>query len=207
MSEKEPTLATSSIMEQLQAMFTQMRDSINNNNINNKNNNINDINNTMNHNNDSLQAEINNNNNKFDYKFDIMQALNEAGHMKLLDLIDHRSRRSTRASTRATLRAVSLKSLVAQVSAKLESGVQEPPVIETPRINSFGPDLSLTQVFRDKDAADNFAEANAMHLKSQIEITLTRIETPTMRLIVLTTLSRPSPSQGQLLNVRRSWMP
>jgi hypothetical protein len=35
-------------------------------------------------------------------------------------------------------------------------------VSETPLPSVFGPDLSLTQVFRDKDAADNFAEANTM---------------------------------------------
>ena len=97
-------------------------------------------------NNESLRAEINNN-----------QALNTAARMEMFELIDQRSRKSTRAPTRTTSRAVSPKTLVAQVSAKLESGVQE-----TPRVNSFGPDLSLTQVFRDKEAADSFAEENAM---------------------------------------------
>jgi len=135
MSEEEPTMATPSIMEVMQAMFNNLT---NNMNINN-----------------SLRAEINN-------KIDEMQSLNAAARIEMFELVDQRSRRSTRASTKTTSRAVSPKSLVAQVSAKLESGVQEPPVVETPRINSFGPDLSLTQVFRDKDAADHFAEENAM---------------------------------------------
>ena len=112
----------------------------------------------MNINNDSLRAEINNNNSKIDG----MQALNAAARIKMLELIDQRSRRSTRAFSRNNSRAVSPKSFVAQVSTKLESGVQEPPVVETPRFNNFGPDLSLTQVFRDKDAADYFAEENAV---------------------------------------------
>ena len=131
MSEEESTIATPSMMEVMQAMF-------------------NNLNNNINNNNNSLRAEINNNNSKIDSKIDEMQALNAAARIEMFELIDQRSRRSTRASTRATSRAVSPKSLVAQVSAKLESGVQEPPVVETPRINSFGPDLTLTQVFRER---------------------------------------------------------
>jgi hypothetical protein len=114
------------------------------------------------HNSDSLRAEINNNNSNFDNKFDNMQALNDAARMEMLELIDQRSRRSTRASSRTTSRAVSPKTLIAQVSAKLEPRIQEPPVTETPRVNSFGADLTITQVFRDKDAADNFEEENNM---------------------------------------------
>jgi uncharacterized protein YoxC len=164
MSEEELTMTTPSMMEQMQAMFTQMRDSINNNNntINNLTNNINDINNTMIHNNDSLRADINNNNSKFDNKIDTMQALNDAARMEMLELMDQRSRKSTRASTRATSRAISPNSLVAQVSAKLEPRTKAPMVSETPQASSFGPDLTLTQVFRDKDAADNFEEENNM---------------------------------------------
>lgn len=49
-----------------------------------------------------------------------------------------------------------------QVSAKQKTGAQKPLVIKTPRVNSFGPELSLTQVFWHKDAADRFAEENAI---------------------------------------------
>ena len=136
-------MATPSIMEVMQAMF-------------------NNLNNTITNSNDSLRAEINNNNDSLRAEINNNQALNTAARMEMFELIDQRSRKSTRAPTRATSRAVSPKTLVAQVSAKLESGVQETPVQETPRINSFGPDLSLTQVFRDKEAADSFAEENAM---------------------------------------------
>ena len=96
-------MATPSMMEVMQAM-------------------LNNLNNNINNNNDSLRAEININNSKIDD----MQELSAAARIEMLELIDQRSRRSTRASTRATSRAVSPKSLVAQVSAKLESGVQEP---------------------------------------------------------------------------------
>ena len=164
MSEEESTRATPSMMEVMQAMLNNL-----NNNINDINNNINNNNDSLraeiNNNNDSLRAEINYNNSKFNCKINDMQALSVAARIEMLELIDtfdQRSRRSTRASSRNDSRAVSPKSFVAQVSTKLESGVQEPPVVETPRFNNFGPDLSLTQVFRDKDAADHFAEENAM---------------------------------------------
>ena len=132
-------MATPSMMEVMQAM-------------------LNNLNNNINNNNDSLRAEININSSKIDD----MQELSAAARIEMLELIDQRSRRSTRASSRNNSRAVSPKSFVAQVSTKLESGEQRPPVVETPRFNNFGPDLSLTQVFRDKDAADYFAEENAM---------------------------------------------
>ncbi len=63
---------------------------------NNLNNTITEINTTMINNNESLRAEM-------------------------FELIDQRSRKSTRVPTRTTSRAVSPKTLVAQVSAKLES--------------------------------------------------------------------------------------
>ena len=99
-------MATPSIMEVMQAMF------------NNLNNIINDINNTMNIHNDSLRAEINNNNSKTDSKIDDMQALNAAARIEMLELIDQRSRRSTRASSRNNSSTVSPKSFVAQVNSQ-----------------------------------------------------------------------------------------
>ena len=35
-------------------------------------------------------------------------------------------------------------------------------IAETPRASYFGPDQTLTQVFRDAEAAENFAEDNMM---------------------------------------------
>jgi len=81
-------MATPSIMEVMQAMF-------------------NNLTNNMNINNNSLRAEINN-------KIDEMQSLNAAARIEMFELVDQRSRRSTRASTKTTSRAVSPKSLLAQ---------------------------------------------------------------------------------------------
>lgn len=66
-----------------------------------------------------LRAEINSN--------------NETTRLELLERIDQRSRLSTRTSTRAGSRAVSPKSLVAQVNAKLKSDADTPDVPEIPR--------------------------------------------------------------------------
>jgi len=43
-----------------------------------------------------------------------------------------------------------------------KSGTNIPDIAETPHANSFGPDLTLTQVFRNKDAADRFEEENIL---------------------------------------------
>ena len=67
---------------------------------NSLNNNINDIN-------DSLWAEINNNNSKID---DI-QALHAAARIEMLERIGQRSRKSTRASSRTTSRAADTRQL------------------------------------------------------------------------------------------------
>lgn len=99
-----------------------MSETLNNNinNIhNNLNNNINDLNNNMYNNINDLRPEINSN--------------NETTRLELLERIDQRSRLSTRTSTRAGSRAVSPKSLVAQVNAKLKSDADTPDVPEIPR--------------------------------------------------------------------------
>ena len=174
------TSATATMMTAVQAMFTELRDSMNNNNLIISNN-INDINNTMNNNINDINNSMNNNNNHINKAIETMQVLHEASRAELLERIDQRSRLSTRATTRAGSRAVSPKSLMAGVNAKLKSDADTPDVLEapqgiteanalperqrrpsqveqayvaeTPRVNSFGPDLTLTQVFRDKDAA------------------------------------------------------
>ena len=169
------TSATATMMTAVQAMFTELRDSMVNNNLI-INNNINDINNNMNINLTSLRTEMNSN--------------SEATRAELLERIDQRSRLSTRATTRAGSRAVSPKSLMAGINAKLKSDADTPDmtevpqgitmanalperqarpgpaeqayVTETPRVNYFGPDQTLTQVFRDAEAAEDFAADNQM---------------------------------------------
>ena len=75
MSDEDNTTTAASMMATMQAMFTQMSETLNNNN-NNMNININ-----------GLRAEMNSN--------------NEATRLELLERIDQRSRLSTRTSTRA----------------------------------------------------------------------------------------------------------
>ena len=124
------TDATATMMTAVQAMFMELRDSMINNNIS-INNNINDINNTLNNNiNDinknmtNLRAEINSN--------------SDATRAELLERIDQRSRLSSRLSTRAGSRAVSPKTLMAQLNTKLKSDADTPDVAETPRANRHG---------------------------------------------------------------------
>ena len=105
------TSATATMMTAVQAMFTELRESMNNN--------INDINNNMNNNISSLRAEINSN--------------SDTTRAELLERIDQRSRLSTRATTRAGSRAVSPKSLMAGVNAKLKSDADTPEVAEVPQ--------------------------------------------------------------------------
>ena len=166
------TSATATMMTAVQAMFTELRKSMINNNLTISNN-IND-----------LRAE--------------MTSSSDATRAELLERIDQRSRLSTRATTRAGSRAVSPKSLMAGVSAKLKSDADSPDasdvpqgitmtnalperqvrpspaeqayVAETPRVNGFGPDLTLTQVFRDKDAADRFEEENILRRGRQPKV-------------------------------------
>ena len=214
MSNEDQPVNTASILEMMQAIVGQMRDSVNSN--------INAINSTITNTNDSLRAEMNNNNNNINEKFETMQALNDASRAELLGLIEQRSTRSTRNSTRAPSRAISPTSLVSQVNVKLHSDADEQdkeaqaavqvslnnvrqrvprmplepprpvysgvvytetlPVADSPRVpnvrlrqqapeapinanetpqgNSFGPDLTWTQVLGDKEAADKFAEEN-----------------------------------------------
>jgi hypothetical protein len=212
MSNEDQPVTAASILEMMQAIKGQMRDSVNSS--------INGITTTITNNNDSLRAEMINNNININEKFETMQALNDASRAELLSLIVQRSTRSTRNSTRAPSRAISPTSLVSQVNAKLHSDADEQeaqaaaqaslndvrqrvlrmplepprpvysgvvytepePVADTPRVtnmrlrqqapeapinvnetpqgNSFGPELTWTQVLGDKEAADKFAEDN-----------------------------------------------
>ena len=120
MSNEDQPVTTASILEMMQAMVGQMRDSVSSN--------INDITTTITNNNDSLRAEMNNNNININEKFETMQALNDASRAELLSLIEQRSTCSTRNSTRAPSRAISPTSLVSQVNAKLCSDADEQEV-------------------------------------------------------------------------------
>lgn len=82
--------------------------------------------------------------------------------MVFLDLLDRSSRMSSRSSTKAQSRTSSPTFLVAEVSAKLQPKADDIPVAETLRVKNFGPDLFLTQVFRDMDAADMSEDENRM---------------------------------------------
>lgn len=73
----------------------------------------------------NLRAEINSN--------------SDATRAELLERIDQRSRLSSRSSTRAGSRAVSPKTLMAQLNTKLKSDADTPDVAETPRANSLAP--------------------------------------------------------------------
>ena len=97
-------LVTSATATMMTAMFTELRESMINNNLTISNN-INDLRAEMSSNGDATRAE-------------------------LLERIDQRSRLSTRATTRAGSRAVSPKSLMAGVNAKLKSDADTPDVPE-----------------------------------------------------------------------------
>lgn len=163
MSDQETTPATPSLLEVMQQMLTNMSTTLTNNMNNNNqviNNNINDINNNMTININSLRSEINDNNRAIEN----MQAVHDVSRMELLERIDQRSRMSSRASTRAPTRAASPTQTLQQVAARLQARTDEPPVLQTPRIDNPTPvqldNISLTQVFRDKEAADDFAAEN-----------------------------------------------
>ena len=101
----------------MQVMVGQMRDSVSNN--------INDITTTITNNNDSLRAEMNNNNTNINEQLETIRALNDASRVELLGLIEQRSTRSTRNSTRAPSRAISPTTLVSQVNVKLCSDADD----------------------------------------------------------------------------------
>ena len=81
----------------------------------------------MNNNIYNLRAEINSN--------------SDTTRAELLERIDQRSRLSSRSSTRAKSRAVSPKTLMAQLNTNLKSDADTPDVAETPRANSLAPVL------------------------------------------------------------------
>ena len=99
MSNEDQPVTTASILEMMQAMVGQIRDSVSSN--------LNDINSTITNNHDSLRAEINNNNKHFHEQLETIRVSNDVSRVELLSLIEHRSTRSTRNSTRAPSTLVS----------------------------------------------------------------------------------------------------
>jgi len=135
MSEEEPTMATPSIMEAMQAMF---------NNFNNTITNSNDsLRAEINNNNDSLRAEMINNSESLRAEINNNQALYEARRMELLERIGQRSRKSTRASSRTTSRAVGTRQLAASPIATTPVTIAPiiVPLLKTPPLCSMVTDI------------------------------------------------------------------
>ena len=103
-------------------------------------------------------------------KFESMQAENAATREELISRIDKRSRVSTRAPSRATSPrqlATRLEELNMKMP-ELEPVVKMP--LETPRPVYSGvvytePRLTMTEIFKDKQAADDFEEQNKLRDK------------------------------------------
>ena len=88
-------------------------------------------------------------------KFKSLQAINAATREELLQKINMRSRASSRASSRAT----SPTQVMAKLHAKLPE-LGNPAVVETPHMDYSNAQVSMTDIFKDKEDADNFAEEN-----------------------------------------------
>lgn len=58
-------------------------------------------------------------------------------------------------------RGITMANALPQRQAR-PSQVEQADIAETPRGNYFGPDQTLTQVFRDAEAAENFVDDNMM---------------------------------------------
>ena len=141
MSGEDNNTINTPMMEQLMTMLNNRFNSIeeNNNNMNiNTNNNIN-----------SLKTDMNN----INEKVGSLQEVNLAIREELLARIDTKSRFFSRASSRAT----SPKQLMKQLHEKLP--VDKLP-LETPRGQYPDVQVSMTEIFRDAKAADDFAEKN-----------------------------------------------
>ena len=136
MSGQDSSTAASSILEAIQAMFTEMDNKLNDNN--------NTIINNMNKSNEAIND-----------KFESLQAINAATREELLQKINMRFRASSRASSRET----SPTQVMAKLHAKLPE-LSNPAVVETPHMDYSNVQVSMTDIFKDKEDADNFAEEN-----------------------------------------------
>jgi hypothetical protein len=160
------------MMEQLMTMLNNRFNSIeeNNNNMNiNTNNNIN-----------SLKADMNN----INEKVGSLQEENLATREELLARIDTKSRFFSRASSRAT----SPKQLMKQLHEKLP--VDELP-LETPRGQYPDVQVSMTEIFRDAKAADDFAEVNKGRERRERKPAIYQRDNTISRRETFATINRP----------------
>ena len=161
-------------------MITAILEAINNSN-NNMNTNINTMQEQFNEKFNSLTNEPNSNNQAISEKlesvqekFETIQAENAATREELLARIDTRSRASTRALSRATsprqlatrLKELNMKmpELIPDVRMPEQAKDMKVPELripmETPRTVYSEPRLTMTEIFKDKQTADDFAEQN-----------------------------------------------
>ena len=125
-----------------------------------------------------LNNNINSNSQAVNDKFEIIQAENAATREELLTRINDRSRLSSRASSRATSPR--------QLAARLQSLHGKMPdlemPLETPRVEYSEPQVSMTEIFANKKAADDFEDVNRLRDRrkpavSQRDNTISRRET------------------------------
>ena len=127
----------------------------------------------------SLTNELNSNNQAISEKLESVQAENAATREELLARIDTRSRASTRAPARATsprqlaarLEELNMKMPELIPVTKMPDQTKDIKVpdlrmpMETPRAVYEEPRLTMTEIFKDKQAADDFEEQNKLRDK------------------------------------------
>ena len=125
-----------------------------------------------------LNNNINSNSQAVNDKFEIIQAENAATREELLTRINDRSRLSSRASSRAT----SPRQLAARLQSLHEKMPDLEMPLETPRVEYSEPQVSMTEIFANKKAADDFEDVNRLRDRrkpavSQRDNTISRRET------------------------------
>ncbi len=148
------------------------------------NNSKNDFRNDINSLKNELNNNINSNSQAVNDKFEIIQAENAAiqaenaaTREELLTRINDRSRLSSRASSRAT----SPRKLAARLQSLHEKMPDLEMPLETPRVEYSEPQVSMTEIFANKKAADDFEEVKRFRDKrkpavSQRDNTISRRE-------------------------------
>jgi hypothetical protein len=145
MSDEDTYTVNNPMMEQMMAM------------LNNLSSNVNHMNDNMN----SLKTDMNKSNQAVSDKFESIQAENAATREELLARIDARSRMSSKATSRATSPH--------QIAARLQELSDKLPEykmpLETPRMEYSDIPVSMTEIFANKQAADDFEEVNRLRDK------------------------------------------
>ena len=132
----------------------------------------------------SLTNELNSNNQAISEKLESVQAENAATREELLARIDTRSRASTRAPSRATsprqlaarLEELNMKMPELIPVTKMPDQTKDIKVpdlrmpMETPRAVYEEPRLTMTEIFKDKQAADDFEEQNKLRDKRKLAV-------------------------------------